>query len=355
MHWEGFKVMLQRTSATDAETGDVRALRACIGFVNAPSRAAGTWLPRWVRRIIACGCAGTISMALASAAAPVPQLVAPGVYLLMGHDQATATSDAGRAANIAFVVGPRGVVVVDTGISFLQGEEIIHAVASVTRRPIRLAVMTHPSQEVVFGAAAFQARGIPVLMHRTSAALMAARCETCLRRLTDTLGAAAMRGTRVVSPDQVVDGSQWIDPIGRPLLLIAPSHGSAPGALAVLDPTTRTLIAGSLASIDSVPDMRDADGKSWRGALAMLEATRCVHLVPAYGKAGSCAQIAGLDGYFAALDRRVRELLDSGIGLAELPARCELPEFAGWNRYGELHVQNANHVYLRMERASFEN
>ena len=56
---------------------------------------------------------------------------------------------------------------------------------------------------------------------------------------------------------------------------------------------TRTLVGGSLVSIDSVPDMRDANGKGWPGALAMLDATHCLHLIPAYGRIGSCEDIDG--------------------------------------------------------------
>jgi hypothetical protein len=30
------------------------------------------------------------------------------------------------------------------------------------------------------------------------------------------------------------------------------------------------------------------------------------------------------------------------VGAAELPARCDIPEFAAWDAYAALHVQNAN-------------
>jgi glyoxylase-like metal-dependent hydrolase (beta-lactamase superfamily II) len=134
----------------------------------------------------------------------------------------------GRTANVAFVVGPRGVIVVNTGISYREGEEIIAAVKSVSSLPIRLAILTHPSQEAIFGAAAFQARGIPVLAHRRSAELIAARCETCLVHLRSALGEEAMAATRIVKPDRVIDGDETLDLIGRPLRLIAPNGRARP-------------------------------------------------------------------------------------------------------------------------------
>jgi glyoxylase-like metal-dependent hydrolase (beta-lactamase superfamily II) len=316
-------------------------------------RAANVRRGRLHRLCCVALCAVAATAADASDEIPAPFQVAEGVHVVRAEGGEVTAANGGRVANVAFVVGPRGVAVIDTGVSAREGAAIIASVRRVTDKPIRLAIITHPSQEVLFGAATFQAHGIPVMLHRSSAALMAARCETCLRNLNGVLGDAAMAGTRVVTPDRLVDATQWLDVIGRPLLILAPKRGSAPGALAVFDPATRTLLAGSLASIDSVPDMRDADGEPWRGALALLAATRCTHLVPAYGSVGSCADIGVLDGYFDALETRVRELLAARIGLADVASRVELPQFAGWNRYEPLHRQNANRVYLRMERAAF--
>lgn len=182
---------------------------------------------------------------------------------------------------------------------------------------------------------------------------MAARCGTCLRTLQDKLGERTMAGSRVVKPDRVVSKSRSLDVIGRRLALIAPGGREVPGALALLDETTGTLIAGSLVSIDRIPDLRDVDGKGWPKALAALKATKCSHLVPAFGRIGRCTDIDALARYFAALDRHVWALFAAGVGLAELPARCDLPEFAAWDGYAALHVQNANRTYLRMERDSF--
>ena len=55
----------------------------------------------------------------------IPFEVAPGVYALPGSGGNITSENGGRTANAAFVVGPDGVVVVDTGISYRQGEEII--------------------------------------------------------------------------------------------------------------------------------------------------------------------------------------------------------------------------------------
>ncbi|HEX4942818.1 MAG TPA: MBL fold metallo-hydrolase [Usitatibacteraceae bacterium] len=285
---------------------------------------------------------------------PATVMVAPGIYVLPGSGGEITRKNGGRTANVAFVVGPRGVIVVDTGISHRQGGDIIAAVESISNRPIRLAILSHPGQESIFGAAAFQERGIPVLAHRSGAKLMAARCETCLRRLRPLLGEEAMAATRVVTPDRLIDGDETLDLIGRRLRLIAPRWSSVPGAIAVFDETTSTLIAGNLVAIERVPDMRDANPAAWRRTLAQFASMRCRHLVPGYGPPGTCADIPAFDRYFAALEGRVETLLRDGVSLAELRHRCDLPEFAHWDQYEALHPQNASHAYLRLERSQFE-
>lgn len=305
---------------------------------------------------------GTVVVVLAAACATKympagqaePVMVAAGIYALLGSGGEIAPENGGRTANVAIVVGPRGVVVVDTGVSYREGEDIIAAVKKISNRPILLVILTHPGQEAIFGAAAFQARGIPILAHRGSAELIAARCETCLRKLRSTLGEAIMSGTRVVEPDRLIAGGETLDLIGRPLRLIAPPWSSAPGAIAVFDEMTSTLIAGSLVSINRIPDLRDANPTAWRDALVDIESTQCRHLVPGYGPIGTCADVAAFDHYFAELEIRVGGLLRQGVGLAELGSQCDLPQFARWDQYETLHPQNANRTYLRLERSQFE-
>jgi hypothetical protein len=268
---------------------------------------------------------------------PEPVRVAAGAYALLGSGGEIAPQNRGRTGNIAFVVGSRGVVVVNTGASYREGEDIIAAVNSISNRPILLAILTHPGQEAIFGAAAFQAHGIPVLARRSSAELIAARCETCLRNLRSTLGEDSMAGTRVVEPDRLIANDETLELTGRPLRLIAPQWSSLPGAIAVFDEMTSTQIAGSLVSINRVPDMRNANPKARRDALLDIESTRCRHLVPGYGPIGTCADVAAFGHYFAALESRVGALLTQGVSLAELRNHRDLPQFERWDQYETLH------------------
>jgi glyoxylase-like metal-dependent hydrolase (beta-lactamase superfamily II) len=293
-----------------------------------------------------------------SAATPpeplAPIAVADGVFVLPGAAGEASAENGARTGNVAFIVGPGGVLVVESGVSYRHGEAIIAAVARVTAQPIRAVIVTHPRQEFVFGAAAFQARGIAVWMHRKSAELMAARCETCLRNLRRLLGDAAMQDTRIVVPDRLLDGDATLDLIGRRVRVLAGTWASAPGALALLDEPTATLIAGDAVLIERVPDLRDADLSGWQRMLARLGEIGCRRLIPGRGRIGRCDDIAAFGNYLSALEARVTQMLKDGIGLSEAAAAGALPDYAGWQRYGELHGANVQRVYLRRERDAFD-
>lgn len=298
---------------------------------------AGFWL----------ACTGTVH------GAPRVERIAEGVYAVR---PAARTTEDGTlvAARSTFIVGPRGVIVLDSGLAYRDGREILEAIERTTRAPVVMLILTHPSQEAIFGAAAFEERGIPVAMHPDAAALVASRCEACLEHLRSALGADTMAGTRVARPGVMLRDGDIVSTSGRALRIMAPGWTSAPGAVAAFDERTSTLVAGSLVALRAVPDLRDADVPRWRRALASLQVTHCAHLVPAYGAAGRCADIPSFAGYLDDLETKVRGLLAAGVELADVGAQSALPRYAGWEQYVPLHAANANRTYLRLERQALD-
>ena len=306
------------------------------------------------------GLAGFV-LAFACACAPIAReppetsvaRVADGVYAVRLENR-VAADEALEPARVSFIVGPGGVAVIDTGLTYGDGLAVLRAIERTTRAPVRIVILTHPAQEAIFGAAAFQERGAVIAMQPQAATLMATRCDACLERLRAALGAAALEGTRVVIPDRMLRDGEVLEDIGRPLTVVAPGWTSAPGAVGVFDAATSTLVAGSLVSIASVPDLRDADVERWRPALERLAAMRCAHLVPAHGRIGACADIEPQAHYLGELEARVRELFARGVELADVGGASELPQYASWERYPALHRTNATRIYLRLEREALE-
>ncbi|MBZ8142736.1 hydrolase glyoxylase [Rubrivivax gelatinosus] len=286
-----------------------------------------------------------------AAAAPAPLALADGVYWMPGAGGEAEPANGGRIGNSGFVVGPEGVVAIDTGTSYAQGRSLIAAIRATTDRPLKLALITHVRPEFLFGASAFREAGVPVAMHAQAARLMVSRCDTCLEQLRRTLGDAAMAGSAVLRPQREFSGPQLLAETGRRLELLHYGHSSGPGDVALWDPANRVLFAGGLVENRRVPDIADADLPGWQRALAALAVLAPRSVVPAHGPAGTAEQIAATSAYLKALDDRAHTLVADGASLIDVPDAAALPAYAGWDQYETVHRRNASIAFLRAERA----
>lgn len=280
------------------------------------------------------------------------QQVAPGVYLLRGSPGLTEPANRGRVGNAGFIVGPEGVVAIDTGTSYRHGQALLARIAEVTSLPVKLAIVTHTRQEFLFGAQAYRERGIPIAMHTLGARLMAARCEGCLKTLRSQLGEAEMAGTAMFKPDLLFDADFSVAGLGRPVRVLHFGHSSGPGDVAVLDDTTGSLFAGGLLDDQRIPDIQDSRLPEWEAALAALSRLPIRHIVPGHGPAGGPALIGGVRRYLDQLQARVRALIHSGVGLGDAVEQAESEEaFRHWAGYDIIHRRNVSIAYLRQEQA----
>jgi glyoxylase-like metal-dependent hydrolase (beta-lactamase superfamily II) len=282
--------------------------------------------------------------------APRAQRVADGVYVMPGGRGVADEKNLGRIGNSGFIVGDTAVLAIDTGTSFLHGQALLAAIRAVTPKPVRLALVTHTRPEFLFGGAAFQAAGIPVVMHHKTALLMASRCDNCLKQLRQTVGDEAMRGTTMYKADRVFDNSHAIDDIGRPVRVLHLGHASGPGDIAVFDERSGVLFGGGLLDDGRVPDIQDSDNAGWPQALAGLQALRPRVVVPGHGAVGDAAIITRVARYLTQLHSRARQLVDKGTSLLDVPDTLDLPDYKSWDQYDIIHRRNAGIAYLRIER-----
>jgi glyoxylase-like metal-dependent hydrolase (beta-lactamase superfamily II) len=280
-------------------------------------------------------------------------VVAPGVYVLIGDAGEISPQNRGAVGNAGFIIGDRGVVVVDTGISYRYGKAMLATIAGITPLPVELAIISHPIQEFLFGAAAFQEWNVPILAHEKTAELMRNRCAVCLKNLRRVLGEEEMRGSSVVVPDRLVEQSLRLSVGGRDLDLLHFGWASTPGDLAVFDRASGVLFAGGLVSVGRIPELRDADLRGWISALQQLEKLPIKWVIPGHGPVSTAQQMTQTRNYLTALEAKVRALYKKGVGLTDTIAQAQLPDFASWNLYALIHPQNVQHVYLRLENEDF--
>jgi glyoxylase-like metal-dependent hydrolase (beta-lactamase superfamily II) len=304
------------------------------------------------RRVALCVLSATLGGCASAqpAHAVTPVALAPGVYAVHGGSGAADARNLGRIGNAGFIVGPSGVVAIDTGTSYAHGQALLTAIARTTELPVRVALVSHTRPEFLFGGAAFRERGIPVRMHRRTAGLMASRCKTCLDDLRRTLGDEPMRGTAMYSADELFDATHEMERIGRPVRVLHFGHSSGPGDIAVLDVTSGVLFAGGLVDARRIPDIQDSDLAGWKQALQALRGLDARTVVPGHGASAPPQLIDGVERYLTQLENRVRAMVAAGDSLLGAADAAELPEFDAWDQYDVIHRRNVSIAFVRFER-----
>jgi glyoxylase-like metal-dependent hydrolase (beta-lactamase superfamily II) len=277
-----------------------------------------------------------------------PEKVADGVYAFIGEAGEISAANRGFVGNSGFIVGSSGVVVIDTGTSYRHGRRMLEAIARLTDKPVEIVIVTHAVQEFLFGNAAFEERGIPILAHRETTKLMRARCDHCLENLKPLLG-EELAGTRLVPPQRQIDATTTVDAGGRRLELLYLGWASTPGDLAVLDSGSGVLFAGGMVSIGRIPDIRDSDFEGWQRALRKLEGFNPARVVPGHGPVSGPEAITQTSAYLDALDRVIKSLYAESSSLMESVEKAILPDYRDWSMYATTHRQNALHRYLQLE------
>lgn len=290
----------------------------------------------------------------AKALALEPIKVADDVYVFYGARGEISAENGGRVGNSSFIVGRDGVIVVDTGGSYAHARAMIAAIGNVTPKRIRLAIITTPFQEFLFGASAFRDIGATVLAHSETAKLIRQRCEECLARSRRLISETPFRTTRIVHPDEQIVRSTRYHVAGRTIDLYHFGWGATPGDLVVLDRASDVAFTGALLSVGRIPDTHDWNfTQGWHQSLERLRALGASKLVPGYGTVTDAGSIAAEQTYLRELQAAVRSEFETGASLSEAVERAQLPAFAGWDMYGITHRQNVHRFYLQLEQGEF--
>lgn len=305
----------------------------------------------WVAAFLASACLSVFAQDRPAQTMLAAQQVAPGVYLFAGHPGQADPANAGRIGNVSFLVGPLGVLVIDSGSSYAHGLDLLQAIGQVTDQPIRALLLTQARPEFIFGAKAFQDAGVPVWMHQRAMDLMFERCGLCLNRLRHALGERLMHGSEIVRPDFILGETLSTNLIGRPLQILSLHRGGGPGDLAVWDPSTTTLIAGALVSHQRIPQLLDGQIEAWLRALDFLAELPVARLIPGHGPPGSAQVLVDQKQYLQATQRSVQSALQSGFSLGQLADLPSQGPWTDWDGYPQQHLQNLHTVFLSRERA----
>jgi quinoprotein relay system zinc metallohydrolase 2 len=310
------------------------------------------WNMRWLVGALITILALSMQSALGGEApTPLPvQEVAPGVFVHTGEIALMSEENLGDIANIGFVIGDKGVAVVDTGGSVPIGKRFLAAIRSHTDKPVLYVINTHEHPDHVFGDAAFDGMGATFVGHHNLPRALAMRGQFYLKAFRRIIGDKLVDEVKLIPPTLTVADRLSLDLGGRTLELQAwpPAHTDCD--LTVFDTKTRTLFAGDLVFVKHLPII-DGSVKGWLKVLGPLAQVPAVRVIPGHGPV-SLPWPQALDSeraYFERLATDVKTSIAKGEPVEAADKTAGQSQRDDWRLFDDYNARNATAAYSEFE------
>lgn len=272
-----------------------------------------------------------------------------GIYVHHGQHLDIDDGYQGDICNISFVVGERGVAVIDTGGSLKVGKQLREAIKKVSDKPILYVINTHVHPDHIFGNAAFVQDKPDFVGHTKLGAAMQLRQEAYDKLNIRYLGADA-KGSEIIKPTLLVKAPMDLDLGGRTLKVTPYPNAHTDTDISVLDSKTSTLFTGDLLFIERTPVI-EGDIKGLIAAIDALKTYPVKQVVPGHGPVAKdwLAALNNEQRYLNTLLTDIRATIKNGGDMSKAMDTAAASEKDRWLLFEIANRRNVNTLYPALE------
>ena len=247
--------------------------------------------------------------------------LAPGVYALLSNKP--------PVDNSGFVVGERGVLVIDAHINGAMAQQIQSAVRQVTEKPILYLVNTNYHGDHTFGNYAFPAETQIIAQRETAERMRAFEQEKQFLLGTVDNDPTVFADVKLRLPEAVFSEYLRLDLGGKVVELYHFGRGNSPGDTVAYVPGARVAWTGNLIlGNGSIPFLIEGQAQAYMETLARFAHALDVEtIVPGHGALTSGAILGRYLQYLNELTESVRGSLRAGRTLEEAQAGNSLAPY----------------------------
>lgn len=284
-----------------------------------------------------------------SHAALAMQEVSPGIYVHQGVHEDLSEGYHGDIANLSFVVGSKGVAVIDSGGSHQVGTQLRDAIRKVTSLPVLYVINTHVHPDHIFGNTAFLEENPTYIGHAKLADAMERRRDSYMRNNASWMG-EAFAGSAMVKPTLAVADKMEIDLGGRRLQIQAYPIAHTNTDITVMDLDSATVWTGDLLFVDRTPSV-DGDIKGWIEVIDQLKELPAKRLIPGHGHIpeDGKAALEKEQHYLKVLLGDIRSSIKNGVVMEKAMDTAASSEKDKWLLFDIVNRRNVNNLYPALE------
>ena len=230
--------------------------------------------------------------------------VGDNVYAAIGVDGGKAGSDAG------FVIGDKGVLVVDTFTTPEAARALLEEIKKVTPQPVRFVVNTHYHLDHTGGNAVFAEAGATIIAHQNLRGWV--RTENLKFFGADPKPEQRARVEALVPPDETYDQAMDVY-LGSRRVHLRYLPGHTGGDTVVFVPDANVVFGGDLVWQKHLPNLIDATTSAWIETLdRMLAAHPNATFVPGHGDVATPSDVKDFRNYLSTLRADIEKAKQEG-------------------------------------------
>jgi len=272
-----------------------------------------------------------------------------GIYVHHGQHLDIDHGYQGDICNISFIVGNRGIAVIDTGGSLKVGKQLRAAIKKVSQLPIMYVINTHVHPDHIYGNAAFLQDKPEFVGHAKLATIMQLREDAYAKLNSKFLGADAL-GSDMVLPTLVVQQSMDLDLGDRIITLTSYAAAHTITDISVIDRKTKTLFSGDLLFIERTPVI-EGDIKGLIATLDTIKTYALTQVVPGHGPVSQdwVKSINNAQRYLTTLLTDIRASIKKGESMEQAMNTAAASEKDSWQLFDVANRRNVNTLYPALE------
>lgn len=278
-----------------------------------------------------------------------PVEVIPGIWSAIGATAPPDYGNAGHNNNLSFIVTGDGVVVFNSGASYLLAKALHAEIRKVTDQPVTLVINENGQGHAMLGNGYWIEQGVAVLAHEAAAEAFEKDGYGSLARLKDYAKEQSL-GTTVQAPTELMSDTRIIEMGDFRIEVRWLGLAHSPGDLVLWLPQQRLVITGDMAFNERLlPIFEDTQTAEWLQSWQRFEDLNALYVIPGHGHPTNMAQVRRYTrDYLLYMRGKVQELLDEG---ADLQAAYGIDQsaYAHLHTFDELAKKNAGRIFEQME------
>jgi glyoxylase-like metal-dependent hydrolase (beta-lactamase superfamily II) len=283
-----------------------------------------------------------------------PVEVAPRVYAVIGDLAGQTYENEGLNANLGFVVGTNGVLVINTGPSDRVARALHRSIRKITNKPVKWVINVNGQNHYWHGNSYFRQLGARIHAHPEAIRLMQEQGAGQLDSNRNTLKERAA-GTVLAYPDQAVQHRQTLDLGGTTVEVLHYGTAHTPGDIALWIPADRIVFTGDLMYTERLLALLPiGSSEGWVRAFDQLAALPARVVVPGHGHPTTFERgRRDTRDYIAFLRAEAKRIFDAGGSLQDAVEKVDQSRFKSLANFDQLALRNMNQAFQEIEKELF--